>query len=70
MGRLRYALAGALLLLCAGAAAAQVHEGRRIVTARLIADTVRVQPGTPFTAGVHLTIAPGWHVYWENPGDT
>ncbi|MGH9458292.1 MAG: protein-disulfide reductase DsbD domain-containing protein, partial [Thermoanaerobaculia bacterium] len=42
----------------------------RIVTARLIADTVRVQPGTPFTAGVHLTIAPGWHVYWENPGDT
>lgn len=64
------ALAGALLLLHAAVAAAQVHEGQTIVSARLVADTVRVQPGRPFTAGVHLTIAPGWHVYWENPGDT
>jgi thiol:disulfide interchange protein len=64
------ALTGALFLLQAAAAAAQVHEGKTIVTARLVADTVRVQPGRPFTAGVHLTIAPGWHVYWENPGDT
>ncbi|HXG59188.1 MAG TPA: protein-disulfide reductase DsbD domain-containing protein, partial [Thermoanaerobaculia bacterium] len=48
----------------------QVHEGKTIVTARLIADTIRVQPGKPFTAGVHLDVAPGWHVYWENPGDT
>jgi thiol:disulfide interchange protein/DsbC/DsbD-like thiol-disulfide interchange protein len=64
------ALIGALLLLHAPMALGQVHEGQTIVTARLVADTVRVQPGRPFTAGVHLTIAPGWHVYWENPGDT
>ena len=61
---------GALLLLYAPVAAGQVHEGQTIVKARLVADTVRVQPGKPFTAGVHLTVAPGWHVYWENPGDT
>lgn len=64
------ALIGALLLAHAAVAAAQVHEGKTIVTARLVADTVRFQPGKPFTAGLHLTIAPGWHVYWENPGDT
>jgi len=29
-----------------------------------------VQPGKPFWLGVHLTIDPGWHVYWKNPGDT
>ena len=40
------------------------------VRARLIADTTRVKPGVAFTAAVQLTIAPGWHVYWENPGDT
>ena len=38
--------------------------------ARLVADTTSVKPGHPFTAAVQLTIAPGWHVYWENPGDT
>ncbi|HXI14618.1 MAG TPA: protein-disulfide reductase DsbD domain-containing protein [Thermoanaerobaculia bacterium] len=64
------ALVGALLLLHAPVVAAQVHEGKTIVTARLVADTVRVQPGSTFTLGVHLTVAPGWHVYWENPGDT
>ena len=69
MTRLRKLL-GALLLLHAPFTLGQVHEGETIVTARLVADTVRVQPGGSFTAAVHLTIAPGWHVYWENPGDT
>ena len=60
----------ASILLYASFASAQVHEGKTIVKARLIADTVRVQPAGAFTAAVHFTIAPGWHVYWENPGDT
>jgi thiol:disulfide interchange protein DsbD len=64
------AFIAAAVLLSAADALAQVHEGRTIVSARLVADTPRVQQGVPFTAGVHLTIAPGWHVYWENPGDT
>lgn len=61
---------GALLVLLASTASAQVHEGKTIVSARLVADVTSVQPGRPFTVGVHLTVAPGWHVYWENPGDT
>ncbi|HET7712680.1 MAG TPA: protein-disulfide reductase DsbD domain-containing protein [Thermoanaerobaculia bacterium] len=65
------ALVGALfLLLHAAAVAAQVHDGKTIVDARLLADTAAVEPGRAFTAAVHLSIAPRWHVYWENPGDT
>ncbi len=40
------------------------------VEARLIADVSAVQPGVPFTLGLHLSIDPTWHTYWINPGDT
>jgi DsbC/DsbD-like thiol-disulfide interchange protein len=39
------------------------------VQARLIANVASVDPGKPFMLGVELTIDPGWHVYWKNPGD-
>jgi thiol:disulfide interchange protein DsbD len=35
----------------------------------LVADTTAIAPGKPFTVGLHLEIADGWHVYWINPGD-
>ncbi len=38
-------------------------------TARLLTDTDRVAPGTPFRVGLELTPAPGWHTYWIDPGD-
>jgi len=41
----------------------------KLVDARLVADVEAVQPGKTFAAGVLLTIEPGWHVYWKNPGD-
>ncbi len=50
-------------------ASGQVHQGRRIVIPRLVADVEAVQPGRPFTVGVHFQIESGWHIYWENPGD-
>ena len=28
-----------------------------------------VVPGQPFTAGLLLKMAPGWHTYWQFPGD-
>jgi thiol:disulfide interchange protein DsbD len=40
-----------------------------LVQARMFADVTAIQPGKPFTLGVLLTIKPGWHVYWKNPGD-
>ncbi len=38
------------------------------VRAELISDAAIIQPGTMMTLGVRLTIAPGWHVHWKNPG--
>ena len=64
------AAATAALLLLPQIAAAQVHEGKTIVEAKLVADSSRVQSGRAFSAGIHFTVEPGWHVYWINPGDT
>jgi len=38
------------------------------VRARLVADTVEVEPGSTFWLGVHFEIEDGWHIYWRNPG--
>jgi DsbC/DsbD-like thiol-disulfide interchange protein len=54
------------LLLPAAAAA----QERNQVKATLMADVAAVKPGATFNVGVLLEIAPGWHVYWINPGDS
>jgi thiol:disulfide interchange protein DsbD len=36
---------------------------------RLVADVASVRPGQSFTAGVVLSMDPGWHTYWINPGE-
>ena len=47
----------------------QNYEGRELVKATLLADTSAVVPGKPFTAGILLRMAPGWHTYWKFSGD-
>ena len=39
------------------------------MTATLVSDTDAAAPGTPLHVGLRLRIAPGWHTYWQNPGD-
>ncbi len=58
-----------LLSVLASPLGAQVHEGRQLVEAALVADTTAIVPGRPFRVGLHLRMAPGWHTYWQNPGD-
>lgn len=59
------------LLLCFGAnARAQEFLGKRLVTPSLVADTTAIAPGKPFTAGVVLKMAAGWHTYWQFSGDS
>src|SRR4051812_24327317 len=41
-----------------------------LVKAELVADVASIKPGEPFTLGILLTMKPGWHVYWKNPGDS
>ncbi len=59
----------ALLLLTAPGARAQKFDGRQLVEAKLLADTTTVVPGQTFAAGLLLKMAPGWHTYWQFPGD-
>jgi len=41
-----------------------------LVQAKLLADVSTVKLGEPFTVGVLLRMAPHYHVYWLNPGDS
>ncbi len=40
------------------------------VQARLLSEVESIQPGRAFVLGLHLTMEPGWHTYWVNPGDS
>ncbi len=35
----------------------------------LVSETDSVAPGKPFRLGLRFRMAPGWHIYWQNPGD-
>lgn len=47
-----------------------VHGGEPRVEARLLLDAMAVPAGEALHAGVLFDLAPGWHVYWKNPGET
>lgn len=55
-----------LALLGAGALAAS----EPLVRVDLVADAASTRAGATVTVGVRLRMAPGWHVYWHNPGDS
>src|SRR5438477_5347623 len=40
------------------------------VKARLVPELGAVVPGGTLWVDLHLDIAPGWHTYWRNPGDS
>lgn len=66
-----------VLMLLAGtvSASAQISSGGAFgrgpanITARLIAETDTPAPGQRITLALVMSPAPGWHGYWENPGD-
>lgn len=75
----RLASCAAAVLVSATAHAASVTGGppvsgdarpadRPLVRVRVIPDVERVEPGRPFHLAVLFDIAPGWHLYWKNPG--
>jgi thiol:disulfide interchange protein len=64
-----YSLLCWLLLAVAPHGLAQIYQGKQLVKAELLADTNAVVPGKPFTVGLLLRMAPGWHTYWKFSGD-
>jgi thiol:disulfide interchange protein/DsbC/DsbD-like thiol-disulfide interchange protein len=70
-------VAGTVLTLVAAAALAVAPSFQLAMqqgptphsSARLISDVTSIQPGQPFTVGLHIELDPGWHTYWVNAGD-
>lgn len=61
--------AGLYSFLLSGFALAAAPGKEEYVLARLIADTTAIRPGVPFHLGVELSMQPGWHTYYKEPGD-
>jgi thiol:disulfide interchange protein DsbD len=40
------------------------------VSVTLLGEAASIEPGASFWVGVRQRIAPGWHTYWTNPGDS
>ncbi len=56
-------------LLAGPVAPAQARVQNPHTTVELLAETARPAPGRPLALGVRFTPRPGWHSYWENPGE-
>jgi len=66
------ALAIAALLMCPVADAQPAPSrsaGAPHVTVELIADRDHARAGTQWL-GLRFALEPGWHIYWQNPGDS
>src|SRR6516164_2636545 len=64
-----YSLVCWLLVAAAPYGLAQTYQGKQLVRPELLADTSAIVPGKPFTVGLLLRMAPGWHTYWKFSGD-
>ena len=67
------ALAAAAWLVAAPAIAQDSAASDTVKTdnviARLVSERIALVPGETAWLALHLTIRPGWHTYWLNPGD-
>lgn len=50
-------------------AAASPSVSSRNVKATLVSEVDSFRAGEPFSVGLRLEMADGWHTYWKNPGD-
>ena len=64
-----FACLGAIVLLLAFPVNAQPLISENL-TARFVSENKTVEPGETVSILLHQTIAPGWHTYWRNPGDS
>ncbi len=46
-----------------------MHREKPLVQGTLITNVKQAARGSTFRAGVLFNMAPGWHIYWRNPGD-
>jgi len=53
-----------------GAKPAEIQTAEQAVQVRLAGDAAAIGPGQTIRLAVIFTIAPHWHIYWLNPGDS
>lgn len=58
-----------LLFLCAFPAHAQLAPGQKAMSVRLVPETAKPAAGSALTVALVMSPRPGWHGYWQNPGD-
>jgi DsbC/DsbD-like thiol-disulfide interchange protein/cytochrome c biogenesis protein CcdA len=58
-----------LLLLFAFPAQAQLPPGQKAMSVRLVPETPKPAAGSKVTLALVMSPRPGWHGYWQNPGD-
>ncbi len=46
------------------------QEAQRHARVELVSQRLTVAPGEKSWLAVHFTLDPGWHIYWQNPGDS
>ena len=69
LARVGTALVAAAALASPRLAAAQSTVRSPEVTASLVAGGAWLRPGAPLPVAVRLQVAPGWYVYWRQPGE-
>jgi len=57
-------------LMGASAEAGDASSGSANVTVRLVSEVLSIRPGKPFIVALRMKMAPSWHTYWKNPGDS
>ena len=76
MNRMLHILAALIFVLISSAASQAGMSTRpnsapaKKVEIDLISDVAAIEPGKPFWVGLRQRIAPHWHTYWKNPGDS
>ncbi len=58
------------LLMLASSAFAQTRATGPHTTVMLLANRASVASGEQLLIGLHFQMEKGWHIYWENPGDS
>jgi len=58
------------LVLSMALLAQETQKGNQLVKVEFLCDRTAVRAGETFTLAAKLSVEKGWHVYWENPGDS
>jgi thiol:disulfide interchange protein/DsbC/DsbD-like thiol-disulfide interchange protein len=68
--RMMLCMLGAIGGMAVAVGASQAQEADKRVAIDLIADKRVAAPGQKIWVALRQKIAPGWHTYWSNPGDS